>query len=66
MAQHGAHVTQTLQPKPSIFEVVASDSLQATFYPALRRIVNVICEYNQSTNVYLKQFTYAQIYYVYF
>lgn len=41
MAQHGAHVTQTLQPKPSIFEVVAADSLQATFYPALKRIVNV-------------------------
>lgn len=41
MAQHGAHVTQTLQAKPSIFEVVAADSLQATFHPALRRIANV-------------------------
>lgn len=41
MPQHGAHITQTLQPKPSIFEVVAADSLQSTFYPALKRIANV-------------------------
>lgn len=42
MPQHGAHITQTLQAKPSIFEVVAADSLQSTFYPALKRIANVI------------------------
>lgn len=41
MPQHGAHITQTLQPKPSIFEVVAADSLQSTFYPALKRVANV-------------------------
>lgn len=42
MAQNSAHVTQTLQAKPSIFELVAADSLQSTFYPALKRIANVI------------------------
>ena len=41
MAQNSVHVTQTLQAKPSIFELVAADSLQSTFYPALKRIANV-------------------------
>lgn len=42
MAQNSVHVTQTLQAKPSIFELVAADSLQSTFYPALKRIAQVI------------------------
>lgn len=42
MAQNSAHVTQTLQPKPSIFELAAADSLQSAFHPALKRIANVI------------------------
>lgn len=46
MAQNSAHVTQTLQAKPSIFELVAADSLQSTFYPALKRIAHVICNLN--------------------
>lgn len=41
MAERGAHLTTTLQPKPSIFEVVASDSLNQTFQPALLRLCNV-------------------------
>lgn len=41
MAQNSAHLTQTLQAKPSIFELVAADSLQATFHPALKRIAYV-------------------------
>lgn len=41
MAQHSAHLTQNLQAKPSIFELVAADQLQSTFQPALRRIAHV-------------------------
>lgn len=41
MAHNSAHVTQTLQAKPSIFELVAADSFQSTFYPALKRIAHV-------------------------
>lgn len=41
MAERGAHLTTTLQPKPSIFEVVASDSLNQTFQPAILRLCNV-------------------------
>lgn len=48
MAQNTAHVTQTLQATPSIFELVAADSFQSTFYPALKRIANVI---NNNTHI---------------
>lgn len=41
MAENAAHLTTNLTNNPSIFEVVASDSLLATFYPAFKRIVNV-------------------------
>lgn len=41
MAQNSVHVTQTLQPKPSIFEVAAAESLQMTFQPALHRLAQV-------------------------
>lgn len=42
MAAKGAHITQnSIEARPSIFEVVAADSLNATFYPALKRIANV-------------------------
>lgn len=38
MAEHSAHLTANLQLKPSIFEVVAADSLQSSFYPAIKRV----------------------------
>lgn len=41
MAEHGAHLTSTEQSLPSIFEVVASDSLGSTFYLAVKRLCNV-------------------------
>lgn len=43
MAEKTAHLTTNLTSKPSIFEVVASDSLLSTFYPAFKRIANVSC-----------------------
>lgn len=42
MAEHGAHITGNLQIKPSIFELLAADSLNATFYPAIKRIVHFL------------------------
>lgn len=44
MAAHGAHLTATEQEKPSIFEVVACDSLHSTFHPAIKRLCNVSSE----------------------
>lgn len=47
MAQNSVHLTQTLQPKPSIFEVIASDSLQTTFQPAFKRIFHVSSQHQK-------------------
>lgn len=44
MAQNSVNVTQNLQAKPSIFELVAADSFQSNFYPALQRIAHVIMD----------------------
>lgn len=41
MAQNSVNVTQNLQAKPSIFELVAADSFQSTFYPAIKRVAHV-------------------------
>lgn len=42
MAERAAHLTATSHAKPSIFEVVAQDSLTVTFHPALKRVAMVI------------------------
>lgn len=39
MAEKGAHISATYLKKPSIFELIAQESLADTFYPALRRVV---------------------------
>lgn len=44
MAERGAHLTATFHPKPSIFDIVAQDSLNSTIHPALQRIIQV-CTY---------------------
>jgi peroxin-12 len=46
MAEAGAHLLTSTLEKPSIFEVVAADSLHSTFYPALKRMVNYIASLN--------------------
>ncbi|XP_066431286.1 peroxisome assembly protein 12 [Eleutherodactylus coqui] len=48
MAEHGAHIT-TASPgdeRPSIFEVVAQESLMAAVRPALHHVVKVLAESN--------------------
>lgn len=43
MAEHGAHITTAsgLDDQPSIFEVVAQDSLMTAVRPALQHVVKV-------------------------
>lgn len=48
MAEKGVHITQNIQIKPSIFEVVAAESLNSTFYPAIKRVANV----NKCSSIY--------------
>lgn len=48
MAEKGVHITQNIQIKPSIFEVVAAESLNSTFYPAIKRVANV----NKRSSIY--------------
>ncbi|XP_055706378.1 peroxisome assembly protein 12 [Phlebotomus papatasi] len=42
MAENSAHLAANLQSKPSLFEVVAVESLAGTFYPAFRRITQFL------------------------
>lgn len=41
MAANAAHLTRTLNEKPSVFEVIAQESLHSTVQPALRRVFEV-------------------------
>lgn len=45
MAEHGAHITtaSVADDHPSIFEVVAQDSLMTAVRPALQHVVKVRC-----------------------
>ncbi|XP_055535259.1 peroxisome assembly protein 12-B [Wyeomyia smithii] len=42
MAAKGAHITHNIEIHPSIFEVLAADSLNATFYPALKKVIHFL------------------------
>ncbi|XP_053131248.1 peroxisome assembly protein 12-like [Hemicordylus capensis] len=48
MAEHGAHLTaaSACEDRPSIFEVVAQDSLMAAVRPALQHVAKVLAESN--------------------
>ncbi|KAM7139769.1 peroxisome assembly protein 12 [Macrochelys suwanniensis] len=47
MAEHGAHLTASARDdRPSIFEVVAQDSLMSAVRPALRHVAKVLAESN--------------------
>ncbi|ELW61739.1 peroxisome assembly protein 12 [Tupaia chinensis] len=48
MAEHGAHITtaSVADDRPSIFEVVAQDSLMTAVRPALQHVVKVLAESN--------------------
>lgn len=41
MAEKAAHFTSTLEVKPSIFEVIAQNTLSNVLQPALQRIATV-------------------------
>ncbi|XP_068218105.1 peroxisome assembly protein 12 [Palaemon carinicauda] len=46
MAEYGAHITITSRNRPSIFDVVAQDSLLSTLQPALKHALKVLAESN--------------------
>lgn len=50
MAENSVHATQTLDTKPTIFELVAADSLQSTFEPALKRVAHVCHPHHTQQN----------------
>lgn len=41
MAEFGAHITITARNRPSIFDVVAQDSLMSTLNPAVKHVLKV-------------------------
>ena len=58
MAIKGAHISSTIQERPSLFELLACDSLDATLYPAINKLLTVwlfsLCiEFNNLINVFL-------------
>lgn len=42
MAENVVHFSVTSQTKPTIFEIIAQESLAATVHPALKRFIEVI------------------------
>lgn len=42
MAVQAAHFTATSQAKPTIFEIIAQDSLDSTLHPALQKVAQVL------------------------
>uniref|UniRef100_A0A1B6C605 Peroxisome assembly protein 12 n=1 Tax=Clastoptera arizonana TaxID=38151 RepID=A0A1B6C605_9HEMI len=49
MGEKGAHLTISLQSKPSIFEVIAQESLADLIQPSCRRIVQLLVAKNPET-----------------
>ncbi|KAJ8313064.1 hypothetical protein KUTeg_010437 [Tegillarca granosa] len=65
MAEHAAHLTSVgLDTKPSIFEVLAQDSLMSTIRPALKHAVKVLVESRPDKFTWLLQY-YDEIYTVF-
>ncbi|XP_058464751.1 peroxisome assembly protein 12-A [Malaya genurostris] len=53
MAAKGAHITQNIESRPSLFEVIAADSLDSTFYPAFKRIAKFLAVIKPNSFGYL-------------
>ncbi|XP_034236660.1 peroxisome assembly protein 12 [Thrips palmi] len=64
MAERGAHLTATVLNKPSIFEVVAQDTLTATFKPAAKRVVQFFVARNPERYGWLSQW-FEEVYLVF-
>lgn len=61
MAEKGAHLTQTLHIKPSLFDFVAQQSLDFELYPAFRRIADFLSARSQKYQIIVKYFN--EVYY---
>lgn len=46
MAEKGAHLTGTAYIKPSIFEIIAQESLASTLEPAFKKILSFLVSFN--------------------
>ncbi|XP_024939865.1 peroxisome assembly protein 12 isoform X2 [Cephus cinctus] len=57
MAERGAHLTGTSHAKPSIFEIVAQDSLYSTLQPALKQIISFLVSCNPARYGWLHQWS---------
>ncbi|XP_064620299.1 peroxisome assembly protein 12-like [Lineus longissimus] len=60
MAEHGAHLTSggsDTDNRPSIFEVLAQESLLSAVRPAVKHILRVVAEKNPSTYGFLYRFS---------
>ncbi|XP_065206894.1 peroxisome assembly protein 12-A [Planococcus citri] len=53
MAERGAHLSATFVKKPSIFELIAQDTLANTFYSAFQHIANQLTSKNPTRYGYL-------------
>uniref|UniRef100_A0A1B0CY49 Peroxisome assembly protein 12 n=1 Tax=Lutzomyia longipalpis TaxID=7200 RepID=A0A1B0CY49_LUTLO len=56
MAENSAHLAANLQTKPSLFEVVAAESLLGTFYPAFKRITQFLVLRNPDKFGFLERY----------
>lgn len=46
MAEKGAHLTSSVLTRPSIFELIAQESLAKTIHPAVKKLCDVLAESN--------------------
>ncbi|XP_076180077.1 peroxisomal biogenesis factor 12 isoform X2 [Ptiloglossa arizonensis] len=57
MAEKGAHLTGTTFIKPSIFEIIAQESLASTVEPAFKKILSFIVSFNPERYRHLLRWT---------
>lgn len=56
MAEYGAHITITSRDRPSIFDVVAQDSLMSSLQPAVKHALKVLAESNPARYAWSLQY----------
>ncbi|KAL0124327.1 hypothetical protein PUN28_006276 [Cardiocondyla obscurior] len=57
MAEKGAHLTGTTYIRPSIFEIIAQESLASTLEPAFKKILSFLVSFNPEKYGHILQWT---------
>ncbi|XP_024879952.1 peroxisome assembly protein 12 [Temnothorax curvispinosus] len=57
MAEKGAHLTGTTYIRPSIFEIIAQESLASTLEPAFKKIFSILVSFNLERYGHILQWT---------